>query len=235
MKFKYLLGTEKNPYRNLAIEQELMKCVTCGTAILYLWQNDNTIVIGRNQDACSECRVNDFLDEGGYIARRRSGGGAVYHDLGNLNFSIICEASDLQSCAYQKFVTEAIGFFGVRSYYNGRNDIVVEERKCSGNATYQEGEVICQHGTLLIASDIERMVSLLTPDKSKLVRNHVASVASRVINLSEVNSDINIESMMQAFVRVTDAKELEYLPNENRIDRLAEFYKSEAWIYGGRR
>lgn len=235
MKFKYLLGTENNPYYNLAMEQELMKSAVNGTAILFLWQNDNTIIIGRNQNAYSECRVDDFLQEGGYIARRRSGGGAVYHDLGNLNYSIICDMPEQQVCMYQNIVPEVISLFGISAEYNGRNDIIVDGKKCSGNAIYQDVNAVCQHGTLLIASNIERMVSYLTPDRSKLERNHVASVESRVMNLSRINSDINIQNVIKAFIQVTNSVKLENIPDKNRIEKLAEFYRSKEWVYGGRR
>ena len=233
MEFKYLIGTETEPYRNLAIEQELMKSVKCGTAILYLWQNDNTIVVGRNQDVYSECRVDAFLEEGGYIARRHSGGGAVYHDTGNLNFSILCNATEEKFCGYQKILKDVLSEFGVKSEYNGKNDILVDGKKCSGNATYADGDRVCQHGTLLISTDIERMVSFLTPEKSKLVRNHVSSIASRVINLREFSGSINVESMKKMFIRITEASKLEYTPDKNRIDELTNFYKSQKWVYGG--
>lgn len=234
MKFKYMIETGTDPYHNLATEQELLRHVTSGTTILYLWQNDNTIVVGRNQDVYSECMAEDFLSEGGRIARRRSGGGAVYHDLGNLNFSILCSASEQKLCRYQKLVIEVLERFDIQPKYNGRNDIVIHGRKCSGNAIYQEGDVVCQHGTLLIATNIERMFSLLTPDKSKLDRNHVASVASRVINLSKINRAINVESMIWSFIEVTKACKLESPLDLNRVRKLIDFYKSEAWVYGGK-
>ncbi len=233
MKFKYLVGEETDPYRNLATEQEILNNVAHDIAVLYLWQNDNTIVVGRNQDVYCECNVNDFLNEGGRIARRRSGGGAVYHDLGNLNFSIICDISKKESCEYQKLLIKVLRQFGIKADYNGRNDIMVCGKKCSGNSAYQSDEAICQHGTLLIATDIGRMVSFLTPKKSKLARNHVTSIESRVINLSEINHDINVESMIQAFIQITEACELEYTPNRNKIEQIAEFYKSREWVYGG--
>ena len=90
MKFKYVISETNDPFKNLALEHVLFGAVGSGRVILYLWQNDNTIVIGKNQNINSECRVEEFEKAGGIIARRLSGGGAVYHDLGNLNFSFIC-------------------------------------------------------------------------------------------------------------------------------------------------
>ncbi|SDW87252.1 lipoate-protein ligase [Lachnospiraceae bacterium KHCPX20] len=235
MRFKYLIGTETDPYRNLATEQALLKFVSDGTAVLYLWQNDNTIVIGRNQDIDNECRADKFLAEGGRIARRRSGGGAVYHDMGNLNFSILSAGSQYESVAYQNIIMKALGVFGIESEYNGRNDIMVAGMKCSGNAVYQDGNMLCQHGTLLIDTNIRRMTEFLTPEKSKLDRNHVSSISSRVVNLKEVCDRVNVKSMIQAFVSSTDAEEMECAPSKEVIEKLTAFYKSREWVFGGKR
>ena len=235
MQFKYVITDKVNPYCNLAIEQELMYHTASGIVILFLWQNDNTIVIGRNQDAKYECRVDEFLSTGGQIARRRSGGGAVYHDMGNLNFSIICKISDQESCKYQQIVIDTLRKFGIEAIYNGRNDLTIDEKKFSGNAIYQEGETVCQHGTFLVSTDIDRMVFYLTPDQNKLDRNRIKSVRSRVVNLCTLNNEINIKSIIRAFIQVTDASELDYMPNKNMIDELTNFYRSNAWIYGGKR
>lgn len=235
MKYEYLIGTEKNPYRNLAIEQELMDSVRGGTAFLFLWQNEDTIVLGRNQGAESECRIDEFLSTGGTIARRRSGGGAVYHDAGNLNFSIICLQSESEICQYQKIVKDALEVLGIAAEYNGRNDILVEGRKCSGNAVYEDGDALCQHGTLLVNTDIERMEVFLTPDKSKLDRNHVASISSRVINLCEIDSAISIEKAKMAFIQAVQAVPSVTSPEEDRLDELMAFYGSRSWVYGGKR
>ncbi len=235
MEFKYVIGTGADPYRNLAVEETLMSLVSPSMAILFLWQNANTIVVGRNQDVNKECRAVEFMRDGGRLVRRRSGGGAVYHDLGNLNFSIICHNSRKKACTYQSLVVAALKFFSVTAEFNGRNDLTVAGRKCSGNAAYMDMDVICQHGTLLISSDIEKMDFYLTPDKDKLERNHIASVKSRVINLHTLNSAVTVESMKQALIHSAGAKKMEYIPDEGKIDRLTAFYASNEWIYGGKR
>lgn len=234
MRVEYMVETGTDPYRNLATEQELLQNVMYGTAVLYLWQNDNTIVIGRNQDVYNECRVADFIEEGGTIARRRSGGGAVYHDMGNLNFSIIYGFSEKEEHEYYNLIIDVLEILGIKAEYNGRNDIVVGGRKCSGNAVYQDGNVVCRHGTLLVHTDIKRMVSFLTPDKGKLDRHHVASIASRVINLEEIDENISMENIRRAFIQAAHGTELKNRPDKDKIDKLAEFYRSEAWIFGGK-
>lgn len=235
MHFDYVVTEEINPYQNLATEQELMSHTKKGRAILFLWQNANTIVIGRNQNAENECRINKFRNAGGKIARRRSGGGAVYHDLGNLNFSILCKTDEQEFCNYQELVSNVLMEFGIEAVYNGRNDITVNGRKVSGNAVYEDGDTVCQHGTVLIATDIDKMTYYLTPEKNKLERNHIKSVSSRVVNLSSLNSEIDINSMIQAFIHATKAKKLEYMPDKKMIDKLVEFYKSDIWVYEGKR
>lgn len=234
MHFEYVITEETNPYRNLAAEQELMYHAASGTAILFLWQNANTIVIGRNQDARGECRINEFLNAGGAIARRRSGGGAVYQDTGNLNFSIICKTADRGLCRYQTLVSDMLREFRLDAEHNERNDITVQEKKFSGNAVYEDGETICQHGTILVSTDIEKMTYYLTPEKSKLERHHIESVRSRVVNLSSLDTGINIESVIQAFIRAARAITLDYVPDKKMIEKLTDFYKSDTWIYEGK-
>lgn len=234
MKVEYVITEETNPYRNLATEQELMRHAEDGMAILFLWQNANTIVIGRNQNPRCECRIDEFLNAGGKIARRNSGGGAVYHDMGNLNFSIICKDSDQEFCRYQELVSNVLKEFRIDVEYNGRNDITAGGKKFSGNAVYKDGEAVCQHGTVLIATDIDKMTYYLTPEKSKLERNHIKSVSSRVVNLSSLDSGIDIKGMIQAFICSTKAMKLDYMPDKEIIERLTNFYKSDMWVYGGK-
>ena len=203
-------------------------------AILYLWQNENTIVIGHNQDYKAECRFKEFTDDGGKIARRKSGGGAVYHDLGNLNYSIISLEEDLPFTDYKQIIVGALMKIGVPAEYNGRNDIILCSRKISGNAFYCRSPVICQHGTILVNTDISRMSYYLTPGEEKLKRNAVKSVSSRVINLSEVFPDITVEIVRKTFIEHTLAEPLkaEMLFN-NEFSALEKKFASKDWIQGG--
>ena len=203
--YKYICSENTSPYYNLALERSLFDFVDEDTVILYLWQNSHTIVIGKNQNAYAECKVDEFIKDGGTLARRPSGGGAVYHDLGNLNFSIICKESIAKEHTYQRIVKEALSYFGIVSEFNGRNDLTVDDKKFSGNAFYVKDDVLCQHGTILINSDFKELSKYLTPDISKLERNHVKSVESRVVNLSEISDKITVESMKEAMIKATNA------------------------------
>ena len=232
--YKYICSENTSPYYNLALERSLFDFVDEDMVILYLWQNSDTIVIGKNQNAYAECKVDEFIGAGGTLARRPSGGGAVYHDLGNLNFSIICKESIAKEHTYQRIVKEALRFFGIVSEFNGRNDLTVDDKKFSGNAFYVKDDVLCQHGTILINSDFKELSKYLTPDISKLERNHVKSVESRVVNLSEISDKITVESMKEAMIKTTNAVRLEEEPTESKVEEYKKIFENDEWILEGK-
>ena len=232
--YKYICSENTSPYYNLALERSLFDFVDEDTVILYLWQNSHTIVIGKNQNAYAECKVDEFIKDGGTLARRPSGGGAVYHDLGNLNFSIICKESIAKEHTYQRIVKEALSYFGIVSEFNGRNDLTVDDKKFSGNAFYVKYDVLCQHGTILINSDFKELSKYLTPDISKLERNHVKSVESRVVNLSEISDKITVESMKEAMIKATNAVRLEEEPTESKVEEYKKIFENDEWILEGK-
>lgn len=232
--YKYVCSENTSPYYNLALERSLFDFVDEDTVILYLWQNSHTIVIGKNQNAYAECKVDEFIGAGGTLARRPSGGGAVYHDLGNLNFSIICKESIAKEHTYQRIVKEALRFFGIVSEFNGRNDLTVDDKKFSGNAFYVKDDVLCQHGTILINSDFKELSKYLTPDISKLERNHVKSVESRVVNLSEISDKITVESMKEAMIKATNAVRLGKAPTESKVEEYRKIFENDEWILEGK-
>lgn len=232
--YKYICSENTSPYYNLALERSLFDFVDEDTVILYLWQNSHTIVIGKNQNAYAECKVDEFIKDGGTLARRPSGGGAVYHDLGNLNFSIICKESIAKEHTYQRIVKEALSYFGIVSEFNGRNDLTVDDKKFSGNAFYVKDDVLCQHGTILINSDFKELSKYLTPDISKLERNHVKSVESRVVNLSEISDKITVESMKEAMIKATNAVKLGKAPTESKVEEYKKIFENDEWILEGK-
>lgn len=234
MKFKYIISDQFNPYYNLALEQYLFDFVDNETCILYLWQNDNTIVVGKNQNIEVECKVEEFLAQGGIIARRKSGGGAVYHDFGNLNFSIISKADITSEMSYQKIVTDAVLNLGLEAEFNGRNDIIIDNKKFSGNAVYDNGKVACQHGTILISSNIEKMTYFLTPDESKLARHHVKSVSSRVVNLSELEPNITVDIMKKSMIETTKSEQYMIKIEHENVEEIMRVFSSHEWLFGGK-
>lgn len=234
MVYKYIVSAQTDPYYNLALEKCLFDEVSAGKTILYLWQNDNTIVIGKNQNPLSELRLEEFISNQGKLARRLSGGGAVYHDVGNLNFSFISRSTEVGEVSYQNILTEALLEFGLEASFNGKNDLLIGGKKFSGNAAYDDGNIICQHGTLLVNTDVEKMSYYLTPDLSKLERNHVKSISARVTNLSELCSKVSIDSLMQAIIRSLCAERFEGLVSEEKLHQNMEFFSNNKWLMEGK-
>ena len=194
---KILIYTSKsyNPYENLAAEKVLFDNVKNDETILYLWQNKNTVVIGKNQNAYAECPTELLKKDGIFLARRLSGGGAVFHDMGNLNFTFIAASENYSLQKNIEVISLACKKAGIDTEISGRNDILADGRKFSGNAFYNSNGKSYHHGTLLIDADMEKMQSYLSPSKAKLEAKGVKSVRSRVINLKEINPLLSCDMM----------------------------------------
>ena len=226
-----------DPYRNLAIEQHLLESVVSGCCLLYLWQNERTVVIGKNQNAWAECRTALLKDEGGRLARRLSGGGAVYHDVGNLNFTFLMRSEDYDLMRQLSVIRRACALCGVETEISGRNDLLAAGRKFSGNAFYHHEGRSYHHGTLLVDVDTAHMGRYLSPSKAKLASKGVESVRSRVVNLKELNPAITVDAlkaaMRQAFSEVYGLPlDLPPVIDEARVKGLSAHYASDAWLFG---
>lgn len=186
-----------DPHYNIATEKFLLENVREGECILYLWQNKNTVVIGRNQNAWQECRTALLQQEGGKLARRLSGGGAVFHDLGNLNFTFLMRDEDYDLDRQFNVILQACRNLGIRAEKSGRNDLLAEGFKFSGNAFYHSQGHAYHHGTLLVNADMEKLSRYLTPPKAKLEAKGVKSVRSRVTNLKDLCPTLTIETLKQ--------------------------------------
>ncbi|MBR5603169.1 MAG: lipoate--protein ligase [Bacteroidales bacterium] len=204
-----IIGNQHNPYINLAVESYLLDKHLPNTITMFLWKNSKTVVIGTNQNPYSECDIETLFADGGFIARRRTGGGAVYHDLGNLNFSFVADKEIYDVKRQMQVIQNALLDFNLTTEVSGRNDITYEGRKFSGNAFAKTKHQGLHHGTILIKTDGERLQKVLKVKPAKLHKHGVKSVASRVINLSEVTnitSDNIIPHLVKAFEKVYEGE-----------------------------
>lgn len=233
-----ILGNQHNPYLNLAVESNLLDNFLPNTVSLFLWKNRQTVVIGTNQNPYSECDVNALLEEGGHLARRRTGGGAVYHDLGNLNFSFVADKNIYDVNRQMQVIQKALLNFNLETEVSGRNDITFQGRKFSGNAFAKTKFQGLHHGTILIKTDGERLQRYLKVKPAKLHKHGVKSVASRVINLSEV-ADITSENIIPHLIKAFEdiyqntATVIDFndLCNEDAI-KLSQNISSEEYLFG---
>jgi len=227
----------KNPYENLAREKYLFDTLPQNALILYLWQNENTVVIGRNQNPWAECNCALLESESGHLARRLTGGGAVYHDVGNLNFTFICHAEDYDLSKHLEVIKNAAAKSGIETEISGRNDILASGRKFSGNAFYNSNGKSLHHGTILISADTEKMSRYLTPSQEKLKAKGVKSVRARVINLSEIaptlTPEIMAQNMISAVSEIFPAAAITHSDtNEEAIEIIAKDFHDWNFRYG---
>lgn len=185
---RYIINKSTNPYYNLALDEYAMKSMAIDEDFFFLWQNEPSIIIGKNQTTAEE--INQaFVDERGIkVARRVSGGGAVYHDFGNLNFTFIVNVDDVSKVNFKKYVQpmiDALKSLGINAEASGRNDILIDGLKISGNAQRMANGKLMHHGTLLFDVNIEDMVQALNVDPDKITSKGVKSVRSRVTNIKE--------------------------------------------------
>ncbi len=177
-----------DPAVNLALEEYALKHINTGEDFLLFYINEPSIIIGKNQNTVEEINGAYVKEHGIHVVRRLSGGGAVYHDLGNLNFSFITKDDGQSFHNFRKFtepVVQALHSLGVDAQLTGRNDIQVGERKISGNAQFVTKGRMFSHGTLMLASEIENVVSALNVNQDKIKSKGVKSIRSRVANISE--------------------------------------------------
>ena len=240
MKLKAVVSNQHNPFLTRAVEQYLTENQEENTVTLYLWKNQQTVVIGYNQNPYSECNVDLLLNEGGHLMRRGTGGGAVYHDLGNINFSFVADKRLYDVKKQLSVIQEALLSYGLQTEISGRNDLTCQGRKFSGNAFAKGQRNNLHHGTLLIKTDGAMMQRYLIVNKAKLMKNGVKSVASRVINLSEVVPELTSENIKQPLVQSFEkvyggnAKVLDFdtLINKAEVQAITSEISSHDFLFG---
>lgn len=210
--------------------------------VLFLWRNSETVVIGRHQNPWKECHLPKMEADGIFLARRQSGGGAVFHDLGNTNFTFMTSKEQYRQEENFQIIIDALATFGVSAERSGRNDLLVDGRKISGSAFKHAKDRSFHHGTLLINADLLRLVDYLSPTKRKLVSKGIESVRSRVANLREYVPDLTHEALsaqiFQTFCsHYGETAEIEHLSSSElaTIPSLNSYYeqlKDWEWRFG---
>lgn len=239
MKLETIISNSFEPFLNLAVEDWLFQHCEKESVVCYLWRNERTVVIGQNQNPYAECNVDMLEGEGGHLMRRTTGGGAVYHDVENLNFTFVAPVAVADIQRNFKVIADALGTYGIKAEVSGRNDMTADGRKFSGSAFHKNATTALHHGTIMIKTDIEALRRYLTPNVSKLLKHGVKSVESRVVNLSEL-ADITVENLMP---RIVEAFEKEYGQKSERVDfgemskieavrQRRDFYASDEWRFG---
>lgn len=237
-KIQLIIGNQYNPHLNLAVESSLLNEGDANVVTMFLWKNQQTVVYGYNQNPFTECNVELLLSEGGFAARRRTGGGAVYHDLGNLNFSFVANKKHYDVVKQMSVIQKALEIFGLKTEVSGRNDILFDGRKFSGNAFGIYKDRRLHHGTILIKTDGEKLSKYLKVNPAKLQKHGVKSVASRIINLSEVadiTSDSIIPYLSMAFEEVYEAKAEVIEFNDLLTDKVLktrDLFASDEYLFG---
>lgn len=232
-----------DPRINLAIEEYALKNLDINETYLLFYINEPSIIIGKNQNTIEEINTEYVEANGIKVVRRLSGGGAVYHDLGNLNFSFITKDDGESFHNFRKFtqpVIEALRKLGVNAELSGRNDILVEGRKISGNAQFSTKGRMFSHGTLLFDSEIDHVVSALKVRKDKIESKGIKSIRSRVANISEfLKEPMTIEEFRSVLLKniFEGMDEIpEYVLTDEdweKIHKLSkERYQSWDWNYG---
>ncbi|KJF84820.1 lipoate--protein ligase [Photobacterium phosphoreum] len=203
-KIRVLISDSTNPWFNLAVEDAIFRTMSPQQRVLFLWRNDNTVVIGRAQNPWKECNTLKMEQDGITLARRQSGGGAVFHDLGNTNFTFMAGKPDYNKTISTDIVLTALKKLGINGKATGRNDLVVEdaegERKFSGSAYRETMDRGFHHGTLLLSADLTQLAHYLNPDKKKLAAKGITSVRSRVTNLNQIVTNIDHKMVCDAII-----------------------------------
>ncbi len=232
------INESRDPHETLALEEYMLEHIGPGEIILYLYTHKNSVIIGKNQNAWAECRHELLAKEEGKLARRISGGGAVFHDVNNLNFSFIVDKEEYDLTRQLSVILAAVNSFGIHAEFSGRNDILVDGKKFSGNAFCHRKGGSFHHGTILINVDKENLARYLQVSQDKIESKGVASVRSRVCNLTEYNPEVTGKNMTQALLHAFEneyGKALPYEVTDEAKIKVAGLAKRNAqwdWIFG---
>lgn len=230
-----------DPWANLALEERLFESAAPGTLTALLWRNAPSVVIGRHQNPWTECHLDAMERDRVHFVRRASGGGAVYHDLGNWNVSFICDKPDYAVARQLGVLVSALQRLGIDAQASPRNDVLVADRKVSGSAYRGRGARWLHHATLLVRSDLARLRHYLHTPPADIASRGVASVRASVTNLSEHAPGVDVDTVRGALL---DALADEYGPggvgrvdpsdgvNGPGLEEALQRLRGDAWRFG---
>ena len=229
-----------DPGRNLALEEYLFSTLPAGKRVLFLWQNRPSVILGRFQNAAAEADLAAAEKQGVSVVRRLSGGGTVYHDLGNLNYSLILDCDDPDSVRLEDFTQPAVRAcrrFGADASFGGRNDIFADGKKLSGSAQYFRDGRLLHHGCIMIDTDLSVIPALLKPKQGKPAAGAERSVSSPVTTLSlAADRPVSVEDFAEALKEELCAGEeicsLKPLWRKEEIEKLQARYEDPQWTFG---
>lgn len=231
MKNYWYISQSADGWQNLAMDEWFLDHLNPEDLILYFYINENAVIIGRNQNPWKECNLSAMEADHVQLVRRITGGGAVYHDCGNLNFSFIAGEKRYDTDKQFRLILQAVSSFGIPCEFSGRNDLLVDGKKFSGNAFCSRGKIRQHHGTLLLNADLGRLQNYLQVDPLKIRSKGIESVRSRVCNLSEFMPDINAETMLtairSAYEELYGSVE-EYIPSAGTVEQVKQYYEKHA-------
>ncbi|GAB1476403.1 lipoate--protein ligase [Bacillota bacterium] len=240
---RYIINNSTDPYFNIALEEYCLMYVDPGEDYFLLWQNEPAIIIGKNQNTLEEINPAFVEERGIKVVRRISGGGAVYHDLGNLNFTFISKVDPVRTTDFSVFanpVIKVLRELGVHAMLLGRNDIIANDRKISGNAQRLYRTKFLQHGTLLFDVNIDDLAEALNVSSDKIQSKGIKSIRSRVGNIREfLKEDMTIEGFRELLQKSLsdDYRSDEIRLSEEDLQQIEERARSKfaswAWTYGG--
>ncbi|MFW6308713.1 MAG: lipoate--protein ligase family protein [bacterium] len=239
---KVVISTSFNPFLNLALEEYIYNNFAGDKVILYLWQNEQAVVVGRNQNPWQETRPELLKKSGCHLVRRQSGGGAVYHDTGNLNFTLLMSDEHYDEDRQFTFLQEALQGVGIKAQKSGRNDLLVKGKKISGSAFYRGQNQSYHHGTLLLDSNLENLRKYLQPSLAGLDVRGVKSVSSPVINLTEIEPSLTVSDLKKTLqkslsrfyapLKEVQEKNPENMTDNHKFKKLFNKYLARKWILG---
>lgn len=224
----WYVSPSKDGWQNLATDEWFLDTMKPSDVLLYFYINQNAVIIGKNQNPWKECDLSAMERDSVQLVRRISGGGAVYHDEGNLNFSFIMGKNVYDVPRQLEVILNAVRSFGIPCEFSGRNDLLADGKKFSGNAFCARGDLRQHHGTLLLSADLGKLQNYLHPDPKKLKAKGVSSVRSRVGNL-HIDRDAMLLAIRRAFEEAYGKAEDLTLDPENMAQILPYYEKQSSW------